>query len=273
MKITAVLGVGLLVAWIGWTEETMAEENKVTGTTPPALVLELEPLAPDEVLATLDIVSKQGRLGGKGGLLVREGQVTVGRPILYALEEPKAGTGHLLPMPNGEHWRFYLVVFRLTLHPPPGERRYREMTFKVALTDPRITAFQLLPERVSSEETVTKSFDIGFSISLPGGTAVGPIGGEVSANATRTVQFAQLRPVITAYGDGQSEFYWRYTVPSHMPVDPGARRTAAVLQVPASTERLSATILWEVELERNLFADWRNVPVSVDALPLEVPLR
>lgn len=261
---TVVLTTVLLAIGFGWAEEAMTEKNEDNGTTPPALVLDPEPLAPDAVLATLDIVSKQGRLG-QGDIIERHGQVTIGKPLLYKLEEPTGDMAQLLA-PNGQHWRFYLVVFRFTIHPPPGQRRYREMAFKVALSDSRITAFQLLPERVANEEDVNKGFDIGFSISLP-------VGGDASAKATKTVQFTRLRPVITAFGDGESEFYWLYTAPSDMPVEPGARRTAAVLQVPFETERLIATIRWGIDLERSVFDQWRNIPVSVGDFPLELQLH
>lgn len=274
MKIMVLLMAGLLVTWFALRGVPMAAENELTDTTSQVLLLESVPLAPDEVLATLDIVSNQGSLGKEdtSSLRVREGRVTVGKPLIYSLQEPKVGATYLSPMPNGEKWRFYLVVFRFTLHPPQGERYYRKMTFKVSLVETRTTAFQLLPERVVSKENVTQSFDLGFSICLPGGSTTGLGRSEASIGAAQTVQFTQLQPVITAFGDGESEFYWCYTGPPHMPVEPGARRTAVVLQVPPVTESLKTTILWNVELERKLFDVWRNVPVRVDALPMELAL-
>lgn len=267
------IATGLLVACTA-IERAVAEQGITVDEAQPALVLDPEPLAPNQTLATLDVVSRQGVLGGERVLRVPEGQVTVGRTVIYALEDLTRGSAQLLDSQSGDQPCFYLVEFAFTVHPPPGERRYRRMDFKVALSDPRAIAFRLMPEQVVSEEDVTKTFDIGFSISMPRDMAAVPAGGEVSANAMQTVRFTRLRPVITAFGDRQSEFYWRYTGRSGgMPVEPGSRRTAAVLQIPAGTERLSATVLWDVELERRRFGDWRNVPVSVNALPLELPLQ
>ncbi len=267
----AVALAGLLAVWIGSEGETMAEELDKTRTMPPVLVLDPEPLAPDEVFATVDIVSKQGRLGGEGDLPVREGRASVGKPRVYDLPEP---TAHLQPLSQGERWRYYLAVFPFTLHPPLHGRRFLEMTFTVVLPDSRATAFQLWPDRIVSEEDVTKSSDIGLTVSLPGGKAGGPVDGELSANAKQIVKFTRLRPVITAFGNGQSRFYWRYTGSSGVPLDPGDRLTAAVLQVPADVERLDATVEWSVDLERRVFDQWRNIPATLENVQqLPLPLR
>ena len=128
-KKIAALAIGLWITLAGCLGGTMAKE-KVTGITPAALVLSQEPLAEKDVLASLDIVSTQGRLGDQGSLRVKEGEVTVGRPLIYALKEPTKETLSYITLVDYEKYNFFLIVFRYTFHPPPKGRRYEEVSFR-----------------------------------------------------------------------------------------------------------------------------------------------
>lgn len=241
---------------------TMAEQN--LSTEAALLVLEPEPLAPGDLLKTLDIESKQSTLGNEGDFTVVDGKVSVGRPLVYKLTNPKPG----LLGKDSEKSHFYLVEFRFTLHPPENKRRYQEMKLEVKLSNPNATAFQLLPPRAVTEEDVNQSFDLGFSIASleSSGTSIG-------ANVKQTVAFKRQFPIITAYGDGESDFYWVYSKPpSAEMVEPGSRMVAAVIQVPAEASSLSATIQLKVSLEHSFLGDWRNVPVNIAPLTVNLPL-
>lgn len=274
MRMTLLLITRLIAVIALIITETVMAEDFDSNRQP--LVLEPEPLARKDILATLDIASKQERMGSGGPLRIQEGELTMGKLILYSLKVPKApikDTARLLSTPNSKLYRYYLVIFPFTLSPPPPNRRYKEMIFKIVVSNPQITAFELLPKEVTREEEVTQVFDIGFSVSLSDETdkTKGDIG--VSAKETQTVKFTRLRPIIKSFGDRQNDFFWQFTSPSDSPVEPGSRRTAAILQVPSGVNQLSGTILWQVSLERRFFEDWLNIPVTVDVLPFELQLN
>ena len=251
----------------------MSAQSDSPADSVQALVLDTELPASSETLATLDILSEQTLLGpGNEQFAVREGQVTVGAPLLYALEAPTPERARLLALRGAEQSSFYLVVFRFTLQPAPGERRYRSMSFKVALSDHQSTAFKLFPERVVSEEDVKQGFDIGFVLSLGDEKSGSPVTAEVKGDATQTIEFTRQIPEITAFGGGESLFYWQFKGRGDMPLDAGTRTTAVVIQVPKGTKQLNASIAWDVDLERSRFEEWFKVPTKIDALPVELPL-
>lgn len=244
------------------TGVTMAEQNISTEAT--SLVLEPEPLAAGDLLKTLDIVSTEKTLGEGGEFRVVDGKVSIGRPLVYKLINPKP---ELLGQ-RSKKSHFYLVEFRFTLHPPETKRRYEEMKLEVKLSNPKAAAFQLLPTRVETEEDVNQSFDIGFSIA-PSESA----SASLEAKMGQTVAFKRLIPVITAFGDGESDFYWVYSKPNGaQTVEPGSRKVAAVIEVPDGSRSLNATIQWKVKLNRSFLGDWRDVPVSVEPMTVNLPL-
>ncbi len=238
---------------------TMAEQKFLTED---ALVLEPEPLATGDLLKTLDIVSAQKTLGEGKGVRVVDGRVSVGRPLIYKLTKPDLLGKH------DEKSHFYLVEFRFTLHPPENKRRYEEMKLEVKLSNPKAIALQLLPTRVETKEDVNQNFDIGFSIAPPESPQT-----SVGANFKKSVSFTLQLPIVTAFGDGESDFYWVYSKPHGAEtVEPGSRKVAAVIEVPDDTHLLSATIQWKVKLNRSFLGDWRDVPVSVAPLTVNLPL-
>ncbi|OQW91976.1 MAG: hypothetical protein BWK78_03045 [Thiotrichaceae bacterium IS1] len=241
------------------TGVTMANQNLSTGSA--SLVLEPGPLAADDLLKTLDIVSTQGTLGEEGEFRVVDGRVSVLKPFVYKLTNPKPGR----IVSHGEKSHFYLVEFRFTLHPPETKRRYQEMKLEVKLSNSKVTTLELLPNRVNTEADVNQTFDIGFSIALPETQT------SVEAKMGQTVNFKRQLPIITAFNESDSDFYWIYSKPPGAnTVEPGSRIVAAVIQVPDNSPPLSATIQWKVKLERRFLGDWRDVVVSVE--PITIPL-
>jgi hypothetical protein len=241
---------------------TMAEPN--ISTEEASLILEPQPLAEGDVLKTLDIVSEQKTLGTENSFTVVDGRVTIGKPLVYKLTNPKPG---LLKLHN-EKSHFYFVEFRFTLHPSENKRRYQEMKFGIRLSNPKATGFELFPSKIETEEDVKKSFDVGFTIAIPESPQ-----SSVGAKATRQVSFKQLTPVTTAFGDGESSFYWIYSKPHNADmIEPGSRVVAAVIQVPDGERSLSAIIQWDVKLNRRFLDEWRDVPVRVEPITVDIPL-
>jgi hypothetical protein len=143
----------------------------------------------------------------------------------------------------------------------------------VTLSDPDITASKLMPDCVSHDKEVEITYDLGFSIAMSGDVAVVAGEGKGSASYVRSVKFKELKPIITAYGPGENEFYWVYTSIAEKPIDPGGRYVAAVLHAPQAGKRLEAVISWKLELERKLFELWEPIAVGVNDYHLELSLR
>lgn len=238
----------------------MADKNLSTGEE-NVLILDAEPLATTELLKTVDITSTEETLGDGDKFKIVNGKISIGRPLVYKLTKPKPG------FIGQQSENFYLVEFRFTLHPPETKRRYEKMELKIQLSNPEAVALQLLPTSVETEADVSQTFDIGFSIALPDNTA------SAEAKMGQTVAFKQLIPVITAFGDGDSGFYWIYAKPKGADtVVPGSRKVAAVIAVPDGSRSLSATIQCTVELYRSFFDEWMNIPVSVEPITMNLPL-
>lgn len=276
MRYAAAMAMGFLTA-VGplCAGENMSVITKPTVVPGSVMILDATEPPPDASSITRDILSEQTLLGS-GVVAVPEGRITVGKLERYALRAPQLDGARRVPLPGEEQSSFYLLVFRFTLHDAPPKRRYREMTFKVLLSDPRTTAYKLYPERVVSEEDVEKGlekgFDIGFVFAVPGDKAQPALEAKASVEATQTVKFTRLIPEITAFGDGEKDFYWKFRGHGDMPLESGTRRAAAVIQVPKGTQRLNASIAWDIDLERSRFDQWSNVPVKVEGVELDLPL-
>lgn len=234
--------------------------NETTGGA-EVLVLSARPLAPQEVLSTVDVVSEQGHLGGPGGALpVREGRITVGMPTVYQQAEDPG-----LLNPAGD--RFYAVELRFTLT-PLEERRYERVRFGLRITTPRVTAMELLPSRITSKEEVNQTFELGTSFALQKVVDV-----NAKAGFTRAVKFENLRPVITSYRNDGSTFYWVLEGSDGQPVASGDRNVLAVLKAPREVGEIQAMVDWDVRLTRSKFGVWKEVEVTAESTPLPVVLR
>ena len=250
----------------------MADE---TSSTMVPLTLTPSTLTEGDMIATFDVLSEQGHLGGGDDkILIKEGMVSVGRPELYSVADRAAETPlRPVPDPDGRTWTQYLVIFPFTVHPPAGERRYQKVVFKVTLSDPDITASKLMPDCVSHDREVETTYDLGFSIAMSGNVAVVAGEGKGSASYVRSVKFKELKPIITAYCQGENEFYWIYTSIAEKPIEPGGRYVAAILHAPKDGKRLEAVISWKLELERRIFELWEPVVVRVNDYHLKLSLQ
>jgi hypothetical protein len=196
-----------------------------------------------EVVATIDVIGEETLLGGGERLPIKQAEVSIGRPQVYRAEPSPDIAGRLLPGPDGRPWRFYLVVFPFTLHPLPGRSAYQSVTFSVALGEPAVTAFELLPDRVIDPEEHRRTVKLGFKLPLKLA--------EVEASAQDEVVLKELRPRITSFGIGESRFYWSFT--NEAGVELGSRRVAAIIQMPQAVHSLDARLSYDFSVRRKLF--------------------
>jgi hypothetical protein len=91
----------------------MADE---TSSTTVPLILAPSTLTEGDMIATLDVLSEQGHLGGGDDkILIKEGTVSVGRPELYSVAARAVETPlRPVPDPDGRTWTRYLVILPFT---------------------------------------------------------------------------------------------------------------------------------------------------------------
>src|SRR5204863_8967386 len=115
------------------------------------------------------------------------------------------------------------------LHEAPSGQFYEKMTFLIEMVDQKATAFDLFPKNITTtvEEIRTYTLSPHFTISQVE-EGMGQIGKEI--------RFTSLRPTITAFGEGESTFYWVYRgFQEQKAVTPETKHALIVLQVPRGT--------------------------------------
>lgn len=163
-------------------------------------------------------------------------------------------------------WDLYLIIFPFTLHQPPQNSYYEEVTFFVELTTPNATAFDLFPRNITTAGEDKKTY------------ALSPLGyvEEISGDlpqASKSLRFEKLQPVITSFGAGESIFYWTFTgFGSRKEVIPETKHVLAILQVPHGTKVVSGIIRFEIVLARKLLGTRRHGQATTDEYPIQLEL-
>jgi hypothetical protein len=275
MRHALLIASGLMMSGISWSADSTSGQIDAAASTAPALILDAQELKPDKILATRKIVSEQATLGpGNMRFPVVHGSITIGTPIVS--RQRQTGSKNLMPAGKAEESQLYLIEFPFTLEPPLPKRRYKKAVFKVHLYESEAQANKLMPMLVASKQDVEQEFDLGFVITIPGPKSDSTLG-EISAQSTEKVHFTRLIPRMTAYGIGTDLFRWELEGldgedDEQQPIIPGARKTAAVIQVPKGTKLLKADIGWDVEMQRTRFHGWFDVPVVVEGVRTDIPL-
>lgn len=214
-----------------------------------------EPIPDSEVVVQLDFYSRESRLG-TGEALLKEGTITLGAVKAYRVKPETSETMEPVRPTGVPPLDRYLVVFPFTLHSAPGEREYNSVLFKVELSNQKVIASDLIPGNVFTEEDVKKAYMIGGSVEYKG------VGG--SLELSKEIAFTSLRPVITAFGDGESNFYWKFAGQSDQEVYPGARRVAVILEVPHDVSTITAVITYEIDVRRKWLDDWKGFNATTE---------
>lgn len=219
-----------------------------------------EPIPNSEVAAQLDFYSQEKRLGSGQDMLLKEGTITLGMARVYRV---KPETERVLP-PGVPLLDRYLVVLPFTLHPAPGERKYSNVLFIVNLSNQKVTASDLMPRDVFTEEDVKKAYTIGGSVEYQG------VGGTLELG--KEITFTRLRPVITAFSEGESDFYWKFASQSDQEVYPGSKRVAAILEVPRGISTITAVITHKIDVHRKWLGDWQNFNAATEPYSIKINL-
>ncbi|MFF4398929.1 hypothetical protein [Streptomyces sp. NPDC001480] len=208
-------------------------------------ILEEEPLPAHEVLAELALMSENDTRGTGGDDIV--GQISLGYPQVAPLALPDDASQGL---PDPSAWDVVWVRWPYTVHEPAEGFLHTRVKVSFTLGDNQSRAMGLSPKDVTAEETVSRTY--GLTPMLTFGVV------ELGADLfTHQVSFSRLTPLITAFGEGESTFFWVYRSAAGQPVRPGTKHSIAVLQIPVGRGHLDVTVGAEVELRRRWLGRWR----------------
>ncbi len=234
------------------------------------IFLSSEPLETTATSITLDIVSVEISRGKPlPQKKILEGRITLDpqKSRIYALS-PLTGAGRLMPqMVNSTAWDFYLVVMPFTLHQAKGNNYYQSMTFFVELTTPDASAFDLFPRNVTSPIDNTTYYAVSADMQIR----------EVEANVQQDglrIHFEALHPWITAFGEGEKSFYWKYQASKQQrEVHPGTRHALIVLQVPRGMQMVDGMVSYKIGLAKSFFGERVTIESEVAPYPIHWKLE
>ena len=228
------------------------------------------PLAADEVLVHDELYSEEQTLGdGPAPRRVREGGVSFGRVIVHPLELddfPEL----VRRRPAVRTRAFALLEFPFDLDELAAARRYTLARYRVELNTPDAVATSLWPELVTTTVEVERSRSFGLQADLTLGALAGAPSAEFSAG--HTFRYAELRPLVTSFGTGQSAFSWTFTAQEGQPLFPSGRRVFAVVDVPAGTPAVLGTFVAEVVVSRRKLGVWTSLSIPPARRPFRLQL-
>jgi nucleoside phosphorylase len=232
------------------------------------LVLSNEPLPETTSTITLEVFSSSSEgVTRRSGLLQKkelEGKITFNpeRCLIYSLP-PTGSPAPQVIAPDRTQWDLYLIIIPFTLHKPAEDRYYEEMTFFVTMADHRITAFDLFPKHI------TTTIEEAGAYTLSPQLTIGPVDASIK-QGDRQIRFPSLHPIITAFGEGESTFYWVYEKSqAYKRVIPETKHALVVLQVPRHTMLVDLTISYEMVVARQMLGLWRFRDATTDEYEIQ----
>jgi hypothetical protein len=81
---------------------------------------------------------------------------------------------------------------------------------------------------------------------------------------SRQLRIEGLRPILNAFGIGDSTLYWTYSSFEDQPVVPGAKYNLIILDVPQGNKTVDANISYEVVKANKRFGVWEDKNASSD---------
>ncbi|OEU65614.1 MAG: hypothetical protein BA863_16480 [Desulfovibrio sp. S3730MH75] len=249
----------ILLCIIGGSKMSMAK----------TLVLGDKPLAESEIQTTLDLYSEEKPM--RPNLPPRklaEAAVSVGKWYIYSLSAAEMSKpSEPTIRQDSPECDFYLVYIPFTLHPSPENKYYQDVKFFIGLANKNATAFDLLPMKVNVEEDVKETYVLSSNFKFQG--VEGKAKAEGKAELGYEVQFKNIKPIISAFGQGENKFYWIYQSQKGHKVFPGTRHVFVVLEVPHGIEHISGIIYYEGNMRYKWFKEWRSKETKSDYYPIE----
>lgn len=237
------------------------------------LILGDEALDPPEIQTTLDLYSEENLMGPDlPPKKLAEAEVSIGKHYIHSLPmvEINKSSEPAIRQDTGLAWDYYLIYIPFTLHSPPGNKYYQDLTFFIELANKDATAFDLLPMNITVEEDVKTTYLLSSTLRFQGTT--GKVGIDGKADAGYEVQFKNIKPIITAFGQGENKFYWTYESQKGHKVHPGTRHVFVVLEVPHGTDDIAGMVYYRGTLYYKWLTEWRYKETKSDYYPVEFDL-
>ena len=90
---------------------------------------------------------------------------------------------------------------------------------------------------------------------------------------SQQIKFMSLHPVITAFGEGENEFYWVYRGIDGKEVIPETKHVLVVLQVPCGTTSVEGYIQYMVDVASPILRGWIRRNGETDSYALRLNLK
>jgi len=216
--------------------------------------LSVAAMAPAEIEKSLYFYSEDMTLGNAAPARTIEATVRLGKQHVTNLQVPP-GRGI-----DPEHWSLHLIEVPFTLEKAPGEKAYKQVVFRVALTDPTATAYDLFPPSVTEERKTTLKFGLDPKLKFQWA--------DIGTQLTYETEFEVLVPRITLYDVGRSEFRWEYEGTYSAPVLPGTRYALIILEVPKELAEVRGEVSFEATVLTGRFDLLREVTTYTSKLPV-----
>lgn len=168
--------------------------------------------------------------------------------------------------PDRRKWDLYLIDIPFTLHQAPGGSFYSELTFFIELEHPRTIAFDLFPRHVTTIGEEEKAYTLTPQMKIQEVNAA-------SEQSNPTIRFTSLHPEITAFGEGENEFYWVYKSAEGKGVMPETKHVLVVLQVPRGTASVDGRIHYMADIASPVLRGWIHKDGETQSYPLRLNLE
>jgi len=210
------------------------------------LILRDQPLTESEKLITIDLSIEDNIMGQvQYPIKILESQITIGKEYVFFIP-PQKSQSTIIITPDRSKRDLYLIRLPFTLHETTENKYYQKVRFQIGFKNRDAIAFDLLPKNVTTEENVIKTYTLSPQLKFKG--VEGSIGG-----ITNTISFESLHPFITAFGEGESLFYWIYTSQQEQSVSPGTKNAIIILDVPHGTKSVNGYIFCEAIISHRMF--------------------
>ena len=215
-------------------------------------VVEPAPIEPADVLANADLVSPD-EMWGKAprGRLIRDAGVTIGRPMLYPIDEGELPGRIRKRSRAGEH-RYVGMLIAFDLEPLPADHAYADVRFTVRLAGDGVIAVDLEDDAAPSPDQVVQ---------------VAP------SRVPWLARLAGRSACVTTSGLQTPRFAWTYAGSGDGPLVRYNYAMNAVLEASPETAEVAGTLSVRAGITRTIFGYSRRYVTDLrSAEPFAAPL-
>lgn len=225
---------------------TGSANGESIGNASRFLIIKSNPVPEETIAARLDVFASEATLGSEVNRLKKFGEISIGEPEIVRVK---------ISSSVDQNYDRYLISLPFTIHQPYQETIYKEVVFKIATSNSEYIAYDLEPKKVTKSEKANIRYELSPEFKFK----------EIEAklgSVSYGVEFERLHPEITAFGVGESKFYWVYEGESggELVLGGGATGVAISLRVPKGTNYLVGRISYALEMMYKFMGNFREQP-------------